>query len=321
MLLIIKFIAGLGIFLYGMRKLEYSCKKYCSTPLKNFLLTKTNSPVQSVSSGALITALVQSSSLVGLTALALCSAGLLPLVNAIGIMIGANLGTTLTGWLIALIDFEFNIIIVLLIFFGLVAVIGFFIAKEKTIKFIHLLLGFCLLLLGLELMRNATQHFTSNFNSEFFHQHSSWYFFIIGICLSAIVQSSSAVMLMALNALNFQFIQLEQAAAILIGADLGTTSTVILGSVYGKKIKRILASAHFIFNLVTDLVAFFLLLPFLPSLLVFLNITEPLIGLVFFHSFFNLVGLLLFFPWLKNFADFLNRCWKNDRDKNQQKNF
>ena len=120
--------------------------------------------------------------------------------------------------------------------------------------------------------------------------HSPILYLLFGVLITVVVQSSSAVMMMALAAVNANFIALPEAVALIIGADLGTTSTTVLGSLGGSAIKRQLALAHCVFNLIVDIAAFLLLLPLLPYLLSLLRIADPLIGLGGFPQHHERVG-------------------------------
>lgn len=130
-------------------------------------------------------------------------------------------------------------------------------------------------------------------------------YLLLGLALAALIQSSSAVMMMALSALNASILSLPEAVALIIGADLGTTSTTALGSLVGGGIKKQLAMAHFLFNLIVDSLAFLVLLPLLPLLVAALGIEDPLYSLVAFHTVMNLLGLCGFVPFINPFTAFL----------------
>lgn len=302
---------GLGIFLFGMSQLEAGAKDLSGRRLKNWILTSTRSPVSSALSGTVLTALLQSSSLVGLVVLAFASAGAIPLVNAVGVLLGANLGTTFTGWLVTLIGFKLDLEQAAL---PIVAIAGLAQIIIKPPSPWHaagkLGLGFGLLLFGLSTMKDSVAGLPSALSFDTLQGYSPFIYLLIGTAMTAIIQSSSAMMILTLTALNAGLIALPEAAAIVIGADLGTTSTVLLGSLTGNTIKRQLALAHLLFNLLVDLAAFFIFLPLLPAVFAKLSITDPLVGLVAFHSFFNLAGLLVFLPFLKRFTRLISSIIK-----------
>jgi len=136
-----------------------------------------------------------------------------------------------------------------------------------------------------------------------------WQFLLFGCVLTAIIQSSSATMMIALTALNAEVIGLPAAAAIAIGADLGTTTTVIIGALPGVPAKKRVALAHVVFNVTNDTLAFIMLTPLL-SLVAWLGISDPMFSLVAFHSLFNVLGIALFLPFVHVFARFLNKRFR-----------
>ena len=295
-----KLIAGLGLFLFGMSLLEQSLKKLVGKRFRRMLQHSTNKPFRSVFGGVVATSILQSSSLVGLLVLAFVGAGIIPLVNAIGIIIGSNLGTTFTGWIVTTLGFKVNFssFIYPLIGFGGLA---YGLTKGK-IRFIsQLLLGFAFLLMGLDFMKAAVGELNQLIDIKSIAGYPLIVYLIAGAVFTAVIQSSSAAMMLTLSALYAGIIPLPAAAAIVIGADLGTTSTVFLGSLQGQASKRRLAMAHVIFNFSVDTVAFILLYP-LIELIKWFALTDPLYSLVAFHSLFNLIGLILFLPFISQFA-------------------
>lgn len=311
---LLNFLFGLGIFLFGMSQLEKGIRRLSDARLKGLLRSSSNTSLGSISIGAVSTAVLQSSSMVSLLVLAFASAGLLPLVNAIGIILGANLGTTMTGWLVATIGFKLDLQSMALPLLGISSLL-LVLMKERTKPNSTALvfLGIGLLLFGLGVMKASTETIPQQWDvAQLSGLHPAIYL-LLGIFIAFLIQSSSAVMMMALTALNADFISLQDAAALVIGADLGTTSTTILASVYGSVIKRKLAFAHCSFNLIVDLSAFILLLPLLPQLLALVAIRDPLYGLVAFHSLINLLGLIAFMPFLTLFANWIETLfskWK-----------
>ncbi|NNC55309.1 MAG: Na/Pi cotransporter family protein, partial [Pseudomonadales bacterium] len=163
-----------------------------------------------------------------------------------------------------------------------------------------------LLLMGLGLMKESVAQLATEFDVALLADLALWQFLLFGFVITAIIQSSSATMMIALTALFSQVIDLPSAAAVAIGADLGTTITVVLGALPGMPAKKRVALAHVIFNVTTDLIAFIFLLPLL-NLLAAIGLRDPMLSLVAFHSLFNLIGIALFLPLLRPFARWLNR--------------
>lgn len=311
---LITFIAGVGVFLFGIDQLEKALKSLSSRSMRSMLRQHTNTPLKSIFSGTLATAILQSSSVVGLMTLAFVGAGILTLNNALGIIIGANLGTTFTGWLVATLGFKLNLTSFYLPILGLGA-LGLVILKDKDNKahFSRLAFGFGLLLMGLVVMKGSIETFAESFDVAIFKEYGVLVFFLVGVIFTAIIQSSSATMMITLSALSAGIIELPAAAALVIGADLGTTGTVLLGALNGTAIKRQVAAAHFIFNLTVDLLA----LAALPLLLylitdIFQLGDDPLLGLVALHSTFNALGILIFLPFLNFFAKTLQKLFKDN---------
>ena len=314
----INFIFGLGLFLFGMSQLEYGIRKLSDVRLRGWLRASTGTSVGSVGTGVVATALLQSSSMVSLLVLAFASAGLLPFLNAVGIILGANLGTTLTGWIVAIFGFKLDLESLALPLLGVSAFAIAFTKRETRPNYSAMVgLGIGLLLFGLGIMKTSMETIPEQWDVTLLQGHSPLLYLLFGVLITVAVQSSSAVMMMALAAINANFIALPEAVALIIGADLGTTSTTVLGSLGGSAIKRQLALAHCVFNLIVDIAAFLLLLPLLPLLLSSLRINDPLIGLVAFHSTMNLLGLMAFIPFLGHFSGWIEKLFA--RHVNQRK--
>ncbi|MEL7185900.1 MAG: Na/Pi symporter, partial [Pseudomonadota bacterium] len=179
-------------------------------------------------------------------------------------------------------------------------------ARGKLAEYGRIVAALGFLLAGLALMKDSVSGLTDTYDISRLAGLSAWQFLLFGIVAAAVVQSSSAVMMLTLTALHADVVGLPDAAAVAIGADLGTTSTIIIGSLKGAAGKKRVALAHVIFNVTTDAIAFVFLAPLL-ALVALTGITDPLISLVVFHSLFNLIGIVLFLPFLKPFAALLSR--------------
>jgi phosphate:Na+ symporter len=240
--------------------------------------------------------------------LAFVGAGIIPLRNAIGIIFGTNLGTTMTGWIVASIGFKFPIDAFALPFLGIGGILVTFFSKRPLFPEIgRFLVGFGALFMGLDYMKNAVD--LETVSTTFFENTAiiPHVFFPIGIILTAIIQSSSATMAITLSALYAGIIPIEVAAAIVIGSDLGTTTTVILGGLKGSYVKRQVAFGHVGFNIVSATLALILLYPLLYLITDLIGIQDPLFQLVAFHSSFNLLGILVLTPFIGPFSRLLER--------------
>ncbi len=294
-----------------MLQMEEAIKTLAGRSFKLFLKKHSGNKIKGILSGGAVTAILQSSSVVSLIVLAFVGAGVIPMRSAIAMVFGANLGTTVTGWLVALVGFKVEIeqLAFPLIGAGTLMVL-IFEGKKNWKHFGQALLGLGFLFLGLEFMKTSVDHLAENFDLSPYVDYSPFVFLLIGMVLTAIIQSSSASMVITLSALYSNIIPLESAAAMVIGSDLGTTATVLVGGLPGLPAKKRVALAHFIFNLVTDLLAF-LALDWLLMFVTFMGVSDPLIALVLLHSTFNAFGLILFYPFINYLADFLESRFKD----------
>lgn len=294
-----RLLAGLGLFLFGMHELELALKQLTGRPFKRFLRQHTAHPVKGVLSGAFATAVLQSSSVVSLIVLAFVGTGIISLASAIGIVFGSNLGTTATGWIVATVGFKLDIEALAL---PLVAIGGLGVVWSKAgtrrAGFSHLIVGFGLMLMGLEFMKSGSLGATELFDPAALRVYPAIVFLGVGLLLTAVIQSSSATIMITLSALFAGVIPLTSAAAVAIGADLGTTVTALLGALAGSVAKKRVAAAIILFNVVTDAIAFVSLEPLLLFITETIGLSDPLYALVAFHSLFNLIGLLLFLPFI-----------------------
>ncbi len=300
-----QFVGGIGLFLFAMSQLESALKSFAGRSLKRFLQNHTDKPLKAVATGTIATAFLQSSSLVSLMVLAFVGASIMSLENALGVIFGANLGTTLTGWVVTTLGFKLNLedAALPLIGIGSLMLVGL---KGRIANIGRMAAAIGFLLMGLSLMKSSVGSLGNTFELERLADLASWQYLLFGVVFAAIVQSSSAVMLVILAALHSGVVELPAAAAVAIGADLGTTGTVLIGAVQGAAGKKRVAIAHFIFNVTTAVLAFSLLTPLL-KLVRAAGISDPLFSLVTFHSLFNFLGIVIFLPITKPFARFLQR--------------
>ena len=302
-----KFLAGLGIFMFGMFLLEESIKLLSGKAFKRFIRTSTKGPVRSIFTGMFSTAILQSSSAVSLMTLAFVGAGVMTMKNAIGVIMGTNLGTTFTGWIVATIGFKLNIegIALPLIGIGGLGLI-FFSKSPKYSGFSKLFVGLGFLFMGLDYMKVALEDFASTIDLASLPHYGLWFYIILGILLTGLMQSSSATLAIVLTALDSGIILFDEGAAMVIGANVGTTITVLLGVIGGVAIKKQVAFSHVIFNVGTGVVAIL----FLPVFIRVIDYLHPegssnVIDIAIFHTIFNLLGVILFFPFIGYMATIL----------------
>jgi phosphate:Na+ symporter len=306
-----RFLAGLGLFLYGMNLMEHVLKNLSGRSFKLFLRKYTQSLAKAISGGALITALVQSSSVVSLLVLAFVETGTITLRNALGVILGSNLGTTLTSWIVATVGFKLDIESYSLPIVGISAIAIFFLREQKQLYGIsRLFFAFGILFLGLGFMKASAELFVEDMDLSAYSAYGPWLFVVIGFGITILVQSSSATVAITLTALYSQVLSFQMAAAVVIGSELGTTIKIVLAGMSGTSDKRRVAWGNFTFNLITCIVSFI----FLPWIIFFIQeviqLRDPLIGLVFLQTLINLLSIFLFFPFIDVFAGWLKMRFK-----------
>ncbi|MEN8143147.1 MAG: Na/Pi symporter [Thermodesulfobacteriota bacterium] len=296
-----KLLAGLGIFVYGMFLLEDSVKSLSGRAFKRLISHYTRGRLRAIGSGAFVTAILQSSSAVSLMVLAFVGAGVMSIENGIGIMLGANVGTTFTSWIVAILGFKLKIESFALPVIGIGGVLLIVSnGGSRLFNFSRLLIGFGFIFLGLSYMKESVESFSAGFNLSQLPDYGLWLYLIVGTCLTALMQSSSASMAVILTALNSGLINFEIGVAMVIGANIGTTITVMLGSMgRGMRAKKIVGVSHLAFNLVTGLVAVVTIRWLVALVGVFIDIsTDSVTALVLFHTIFNVLGVVIFFPFI-----------------------
>jgi len=311
-----KFLAGLGIFMYGMFLLEEAIKQLSGRTFKTFIKKSTTGKVRSIGTGLVATSILQSSSAVTLMTITFVGAGMMTMQNAIGVVLGTNLGTTATSWLVATVGFKINIEGLFLPLIGTGGLGLIFLSKSPRYNGIsRLLVGLGFLFMGLEYMKVSVEGFTSGFDLATLPHYGTWFYVVIGIILTSIMQSSSASIAVILTALHTGLMTFPEGAAMVIGANIGTTSTVMLGSLGAIPIKKQVALSHLIFNFFTGIVAL-LLLPLLTKLVVLLISPEDetVLAVTLFHTLFNLLGVILFLPFIGLLVKLLLRIYPEKSD-------
>ncbi|MEZ7504845.1 Na/Pi cotransporter family protein [Flavobacterium sp. Arc2] len=308
---ILKLLAGIGLFLFAMYLLEESLKNLSGRSFKLFLQRITKNAIGAVTGGAIVTGILQSSSMVSFMVLAFVGAGVFTMRNAMAIILGANLGTTLDSWIVATLGFNMDIEVVsypavcmgglLLILFG----------SRKTYKYIsYFLFGFGLLFIGLSFMKTAMEAQVKVFDFSQYTAMSLAVFLLIGFIITVLVQSSSVTMALALSAIHVGAISLPIAAAIVLGSQTGTTIKIMLGAIGGNASKKRIVLGNFLFNIFVTFFAYLLLSPILFLITEQFNVKDPLIGLVLFSTIINLFSIIIFLPLLDQFTHFLERFFK-----------
>jgi len=308
-----RLLAGLALFLYGMFHLEDGMKQMEGRSFKLFLQKHTKNKFSAILSGAGITAILQSSSIVNLMLLSFVGAGMLSMRNALGVVLGANVGGTFNSWLVATLGFNANITKFTLPAIGIAGIALIIFRKKKKIsQAAKFLMGFGILFLGLQFMKESMDSLLKTFEfTPYLHYHGI-VFVLIGFAITALIQTSAATVVLVISALYATIIPIETAVAVVLGAELGTTIKLLIGSIGGISAKKRVASANIIFNIVTSVFGFVLLVPIIKLLRDVIGIENPLIILVSFQTFINIAGVIFFYFFLNSLGNFLERRFADD---------
>ena len=309
---LLKLIGALGFFIFGMKIMSDGIQKVAGSKMRSILSKMTSNRFLGITTGFLITALLQSSSATTVMIVSFVNAGLLSLVESIGVIMGANIGTTITAWLIAILGFKVKISSIALP----IIAIGFpmmFASKANIRSWAEVFIGFALLFMGLDELKNSVPDLKQNpeFLSFLANYADMGYlstiiFIGVGTILTLVVQSSSAAMALTLVMCYEGYIPFELAAAMVLGENIGTTITANLAAMVGNVHAKRSARAHFIFN-IFGVIWMIIALPFFVETIdnyMVLNMQlSPLniigesvaipIGLSIFHTTFNIINVLL----------------------------
>lgn len=309
--------AGLALFLFGMQQLEQGLKSLAGGRLQALLAASTATPAKGLLFGCVATFLLQSSTLVSLLTIAFLSTGLITLVGSLAVLFGANLGATSGIWLLAMAGQNLSMapLAMPLLVFGVL--LGFSGPRGTAIG--RLLLGIGLIFLGIDEIK---QGFTS-FGDLDLQRYSAeglqgaLLFVAVGTLITVVVQSSHATLMLTLAALGSGQLELQQALCIAIGSNVGSSvSTAVMGMIGSSRSGQRLAIAHVVFNCTTAVISFALLAPLSWLVVVatgwFGAGSNQLIQLALFHTLFNALGVLLFWPWQPQLASQLTR-WLPDK--------
>ena len=302
------------MFLYGMSLMSTGLQKAAGTGLRKLLASITSNPFKGVLTGLGVTAAIQSSSATTVMVVGFVNAGLLTLTQAIGVIMGANIGTTMTAWIIAVFGFKADIsaLAVPLMALGFIFSVS---KKDKLRNISELIIGFSLLFLGLSLMKSSVPDLRQT--PEVLEFITSWsghgfasvlLFLALGTVLTLILQSSSATVALTLIMLNMGWIQFDMAAAMVLGENIGTTITANIAAAVGSVNAKRAALAHTVFNLFGVVWALAIFHPFinfvqwLVSLMGVDEATATIYGISMFHTTFNLLNTLLLVWFTKPIA-------------------
>jgi phosphate:Na+ symporter len=305
---------GLGLFMLAVTMITDGIRHAAGHALRDLLGKWTRSHAHGIVTGLFITAVVQSSSAVTVATIGFVNAGLISLRQALGIVYGSNIGTTMTAWIVAFIGFRLNVDLFALPLIGVGMLLRLTGGDSRRAPLGLALAGFGLFFIGIDVLKDAfdglvttidlTKHTLDGFEGVLMYLS-------IGFFMTVLTQSSSAAIAVTLTAATGGVVGLYAAAAMVIGANVGTTSTAAIAVIGATSNAKRVAAAHIIFNLVTAVVA----LATLPLLFWVVQNTEALLGLeaipaitlALFHTTFNVFGVLLMWPLSNRLARFLEK--------------
>ena len=334
------------MFLYGMNLMSSGLQKAAGNRLRGFLGAMTSSPLKGVLTGLGITSVIQSSSATTVMVVGFVNASLLTLNQAVGVIMGANIGTTITAWLISLLGFkaDISILAVPLMALGFIMSIA---KKEKYKNISEFVIGFSLLFLGLSLMKNSVPDLRQTPEVLSFIQQWTGYgfgsvviFLVFGTILTLVLQSSSATMALTLIMMSLGWIPFDMAAAMVLGENIGTTITANIAAAVGNPNARRAALAHTFFNIFGVIWALILFRPFLaligniitwfgypnPTMINYaagieagsVESTAALYGVSMLHTLFNTINtcvLIWFIPFIVRFVSWAIKTKPEDEEQ------
>lgn len=315
------FLGGLGLFLLAISMITSGLKIAAGETLRDILASSTRTRARGVASGILVTGIVQSSSAVTVATIGFVNAGLMGLTAALGVVYGANIGTTATGWLVAAVGFKFEIQAFALPMVGLGMLMRLLGAHSRVGAIGEALAGFGLFFVGVAVLQDGFAGAVERFDLSRLAVEGPLgvlLYVTIGAAITVLTQSSSAAIAITLTAASGGVLSLGAAAAMVIGASVGTTSTAAFAVIGATPNAKRVAAGHVLFNLVTASVAVVLL----PLMLWGVREAGDLIGLqdtpavtlALFHTVFNLLGLALFWPMTDTLSRFLDRRFRSQAE-------
>ena len=303
-------IGSLGLFLYGMKVMSEGLQKVAGNKLRSILTAMTSNRVMGVFTGLFITALIQSSSATTVMVVSFVNAGLLSLAQSITVIMGANIGTTVTAWIVSFFGFKVSISVYAIPLIGLSLPL-IFSKKNKRVSWGEFILGFAFLFMGLDFLKDSVPDIKSNpeilaFLSQYVDMGygSVFLFLLVGTILTVVVQSSSASMAITLVMVAEGWISYEIAAAIVMGENIGTTITANLAALTANLNAKRSAFAHFMFNIFGVcwlLLLFYPFTRFITTLGNSLGIENDQMLLSLFHTTFNVINVCLMIWFVKGY--------------------
>lgn len=335
---VIQFLGSIGLFIFGMRLLSGGLQKVAGKKMENILHLMTNHRLTGVLIGIVITAFVQSSSATTVMVVGFANAGFITLPEAISVIMGANIGTTVSAWIVSIfgVKFDLTLCAFLLLFLSFPLL---FTKKEKLLNLTDVFVGLGLLFLGMYFIQNAIPNSGGNVSFLAFTERIGEPTFLnmilctlIGFALTAIIQSSAATMTLTIMLAYNGWIGPYAASALCLGQNIGTTVTAMLSSIGTNVNAKRAAMAHMLFNVIGSIIA----LIFLKPLMVLVNYLTP--GDIFkttgealsrdlpfflamFHTVFNVLSTVIFFPFVNQLAHLIEKVIPDKGDGEKAKKY
>lgn len=319
---------SLGLFLFGMTMMSEALQKVAGDKMRTFLASMTKNRVMGVLTGVAITSIIQSSSATTVMVVSFVNAGLLSLAESITVIMGANIGTTVTAWLVSLVGFKFSIITIAIPLIG-ISIPFLFSKKDKRKSIGQLMVGFSLLFIGLEYLKNSVPDINSNPEVlEFLAQYSNmgfgsiFLFLFVGSILTIILQSSSATMAITLVMLSQGWISFEIGAAMVMGENIGTTITANIAAIPANTNARRAALSHTLFNVFGVVWLLILFYPFTRFVQWAVTWGEassntPLYALSLFHTLFNITNMCIMIWFVNVYEKIVTSLIKDKKTDNE----
>lgn len=338
----LKLIGSLTFFLFGMKMMSESLQKVAGDRMRTILGAMTSNRFKGVLTGIIITAIIQSSSATTVMIVSFVNAGLLTLVQSIGVIMGANIGTTVTAWLITIFGFHIDTSAFALPLIGISLPLIF--SKQSKYKSIgEMIIGFAMIFMGLAYLNSSVPDINSNPEIlSFFAKYSSFgywsilFFLFIGLVVTLIIQSSSAAMALTLVMCFNGWIGFDVAVAMVLGQNIGTTITANLAALVANKTAKQAALAHLFFNAIGVFFAMVLFYPFeqlVVNMMNLLNLNLPCkiegqtieqtnaaipVALSIYHTLFNVTNTLILIWFVPTLAKIVKQIIKSSDDDDEQ---
>jgi len=319
--LILPLIGGLGIFLYGMNLMSNNLQQIAGDKLKKIINSMSTNTLMGIFAGTSLTAVIQSSSVTTVMVVGFINASLMNLSQGINIILGANIGTTITGWILVLKIGKYGLPIV-----GIAAFLILFSKSRKLKKIAMVILGFGFIFLGLEFMKNGLSPLKDDPNFlKFFNMYDATSYSglllsaLAGALLTAVLQSSSATVGITMAMASQGLINIETAVALVLGENIGTTITAFLASIGSKSEAKKAAYGHFLIKLTGVVIILPLFYQYNSFLKLFADPNKPVKFIAIAHTIFNVANALLFIGLKKYLILFLNKIVKEDESHDSTK--